>query len=48
MTLVLDALTGVCFVDDAQVVHLTVTKDWAADGQPGVRVTVAQVEVPAA
>jgi Holliday junction resolvase RusA-like endonuclease len=36
----LDALTGVCFVDDAQVVGLAVTKDY---GPPGVEVMVIPV-----
>lgn len=35
---VLDALTGVVFADDAQVVGLSVSKIWAGQGGPGVRV----------
>lgn len=34
-----DALTGVCFVDDAQVVAWTGRKVYT-DGEPGVQVTV--------
>lgn len=40
---VLDALTGVCFLDDAQVCRLVVTKDWATDGRPGVQITVSEL-----
>jgi crossover junction endodeoxyribonuclease RusA len=36
----MDALTGVIFVDDAQVIGLAVTKDF---GRPGVMVTIESV-----
>jgi len=40
----LDAITGVCFRDDSQVIWLTVGKRYAFDGeQPGVEVTVKEV-----
>ncbi|MCR4339570.1 MAG: RusA family crossover junction endodeoxyribonuclease [Gemmatimonadaceae bacterium] len=35
----LDALTGVAYVDDSQVVHLGIRKEWALTG-PGTRVEV--------
>jgi crossover junction endodeoxyribonuclease RusA len=39
---VLDALSGVAFVDDAQVVHLFATKTYAPlNGAPYARITVA-------
>lgn len=39
---ILDAITGVCFIDDAQVADLIVKKRWAPPGAgPGVTVTVA-------
>lgn len=37
----LDALSGVVFFDDAQVVELQVTKDW---GDPGVTITYRSLE----
>jgi crossover junction endodeoxyribonuclease RusA len=38
---ILDACTGVLYADDAQVVDLHVTKDWAPPGsQPGMAITV--------
>ncbi len=41
-----DALTGIAFVDDAQIVSVLVTKEYARPGdQPGVRVTLDTVEV---
>jgi crossover junction endodeoxyribonuclease RusA len=40
---VLDALTGRVFIDDAQVVSLTVTKDYS--DRPGVHVIVHDLEV---
>lgn len=45
---VLDALTGVLFADDSQVVHSTTRKDWAGPPwrpyeSPGVHVTVTEV-----
>lgn len=39
---VLDALTAVCYRDDAQITELLVFKEWAVD-QPGVRVKVANL-----
>jgi Holliday junction resolvase RusA-like endonuclease len=39
---VLDSLTGVLFHDDAQVVHLVVSKDYG--DAPGVRVFVADAD----
>jgi crossover junction endodeoxyribonuclease RusA len=39
----LDALTGVAFRDDAQVVRLVVEKDWADGRGPGVEVVVQPV-----
>ena len=39
----LDALTGVTFADDAQVVRLVVEKDWADGRGPGVEVVVLPV-----
>jgi crossover junction endodeoxyribonuclease RusA len=36
---VLDALTSVCFVDDAQITQLVVSKQWATE-TPGVAVRV--------
>jgi crossover junction endodeoxyribonuclease RusA len=39
----LDALTGVAFADDAQVVRLVVEKDWADGRGPGVEVVVLPV-----
>jgi crossover junction endodeoxyribonuclease RusA len=38
---VLDSLSGVCFVNDAQVVELAVSKDWGS--RPGVVVTVNEI-----
>ena len=40
-----DALNGIAFVDDAQIIDLRVTKGW---GVHGVRVTVWEVEEPKA
>lgn len=41
LRVVLDALTGICYVDDSQVATVVVTKQWAPVGeQPGVRVKV--------
>ena len=37
---VLDAITAICFVDDAQVVYLVSRKRYADDEPPGVTVTV--------
>lgn len=37
----LDALTGVVFADDSQVVRLTTTKNYAVNAAPGVCVIVA-------
>lgn len=40
---VLDALTGILFVDDSEVVRLTVTKQYAAPQQaPGVLISIAR------
>lgn len=39
---VLDALTGVLWADDAQVVSLQATKGLAYDGAPGASVTVTE------
>lgn len=39
----LDALTGVAYNDDAQVVRLVVEKDWADSRGPGVEVVVMPV-----
>jgi crossover junction endodeoxyribonuclease RusA len=40
----LDAMTGVVYLDDAQVVSLLVTKCWAeADTAPGVEVLVREI-----
>lgn len=39
----LDSLTGVAFIDDAQVVRLVVEKDWADQRGPGVEVVVMPV-----
>jgi crossover junction endodeoxyribonuclease RusA len=46
---VLDALTGILFVDDSEVIRLTVKKQYAAPHQPpGVLITVASCcEAPA-
>jgi Holliday junction resolvase RusA-like endonuclease len=42
--LVSDALAGVAYVDDAQVVDGRVVKDWAAPGEPpGVTITIGEV-----
>ncbi len=39
-----DALAGVAFMDDAQVVHLDVTKDWAPTPYgPGVTITITEI-----
>lgn len=38
---VLDALTGVAFHDDGQVVSMLATKDW---GRPGVEIVVSRIE----
>jgi Holliday junction resolvase RusA-like endonuclease len=39
---VLDAITGPCFSDDAQVCRLLVRKDWASDsGETATEVTVS-------
>lgn len=43
---VLDALTGVTFVDDAQVINLHVTKDYG--NTPGVVITVVPLHEPSA
>lgn len=40
----LDSLTGVAFIDDAQVVRLVVEKDWANGRGPGVDVVVTPIE----
>ena len=43
----LDAMTGVIYDDDAQVVDLHVTKDWAdPDRPPGVTITVTTGDRP--
>lgn len=39
----LDAMTGVVFLDDAQVVRLVVEKDWADGRGPGAEVVVMPV-----
>lgn len=39
----LDAMTGIIFGDDAQVVRLVVEKDWADGRGPGVEVVVQPV-----
>lgn len=39
---VLDALLGVAFQDDGQVVSLTVTKEWALDSEEGIHVTIRE------
>lgn len=36
---VLDAANGILWVDDAQIVSLTSTKDYADDGRPGCLIT---------
>jgi len=36
----LDALTGIIFIDDAQVIKLNVSKDW---GDPGVHIIVEEI-----
>lgn len=36
----LDALTGIAWQDDQQVVALTVIKEFAPNGSPGARVTI--------
>lgn len=40
---VLDHLTGVVWIDDAQVVSCIVNKSYAWDGQPGADVTVSEL-----
>jgi crossover junction endodeoxyribonuclease RusA len=45
---VLDALTGILFVDDSEVVRLTATKQYAAPHQPpGVLISIAPCAEPA-
>lgn len=44
---VLDALTGVCFLDDSQVTGLLLRKVWAETSGPGVVVTVFGGELEA-
>jgi Holliday junction resolvase RusA-like endonuclease len=39
----LDSLTGVAYLDDAQVVMAIVAKDWAGPAGPGVTITVRPV-----
>jgi crossover junction endodeoxyribonuclease RusA len=39
----LDAMTGVIYRDDAQVVQLCVTKDWAHNDQTGVQISIGEV-----
>ena len=42
---VLDALTGVCFTDDGQVVEASAAKHYADDGHPaGARITVTLLQ----
>lgn len=44
---VLDALTGICFKDDSQIVALWAEKKWDTDqhdNQPGVSITVTGIE----
>jgi Holliday junction resolvase RusA-like endonuclease len=38
----LDALTGLCFDDDARIVRLSVTKLYADPGREGARITVEE------
>jgi crossover junction endodeoxyribonuclease RusA len=39
-----DALTGIAYLDDAQIIDLHVTKDWAAAGEPpGVTITISEI-----
>ncbi len=38
-----DALTGICYRDDCQVVEAQVRKLYATDGEPGAWVTVATI-----
>lgn len=42
---VLDALTGVVYLDDSQVVELVVTKRWAGPGGPGVTIGIKADEL---
>lgn len=37
-----DALTGIAYVDDAQVASVMAAKWWADDGKPGVLVTITE------
>jgi crossover junction endodeoxyribonuclease RusA len=39
-----DALTGICFRDDSQVVRITAVKRYSADGSAGVHVSVNAIE----
>lgn len=43
---ILDALTSVCFLDDAQVTSLAASKTWAS-GSPGVEVRLWDAELEA-
>jgi Holliday junction resolvase RusA-like endonuclease len=43
LRLVCDALAGVAYLNDAQVVAAHVTKDWADEAGPGVTITIAEV-----
>lgn len=44
---VLDALTGICWPDDGQVLRLSVSKTWATATQPaGVMVTIVRLDDP--
>lgn len=40
---VLDALTGIAWVDDQQVVDLRVTKGFAGESGPGAQVTIGEL-----
>lgn len=44
--IILDALNGVAYSDDKQVIHHSVTKVWAADGIPKVVVEIERIVHP--
>lgn len=39
-----DAITGICFVDDARVVRITAGKYYARFGEPGAIITVTELD----
>lgn len=41
---VFDALTGVAWIDDQQVVDVVATKSWAGEDGPGATITVEPME----